>query len=181
MGANGYLPIWDTLVTFYQVACSKNGAASDDCKHVQRAYNLQAAYQGWLAVGCPRKETRNGHVYQTMAVTDPSATFKSYQCEAAKTGCYSNDDCHLGGAGSVCYCYGETCIDTYETIPGTNEKRDVVRGSKSDHYNSGVNNACYYHFIAHCDCNYDWAGGFPKRNLWVQGQSVSSLPNSNLS
>jgi len=175
----GYLPVWDQLISFYQQGCSENGAASAECKNVQRGYNLQAAYEGWLAVGCPKLTTSNGLVYQNMAIANPDATPITYQCEAAKTGCHSRSDCHNGGAiGTVCYCYGESCIDESGTIPGTSQKRDIVRGDQSGYFKSGVNGACYYLFAQPCLCNYEWAGGLGKRNLWVQDESLGSLAKS---
>lgn len=174
----GFIPVWQILIDFYNQKCASAGATSDYCKHLQRAYNLQAAYEGWLAVGCPKQETTNGVVYQQMSITDINANTKTYQCDAAKTGCYSDDDCHLGGALSVCYCYGPSCIDGGEDVAGTSIQRDTVRGSESGHYYSGVNNACYYKFIAHCDCNSDWAGGLQARQLWVRDGALNLFSNS---
>ncbi|MDP2324238.1 MAG: hypothetical protein Q8N51_09450, partial [Gammaproteobacteria bacterium] len=89
-------------------------------------------------------------------------------CVVSKTGCRSNDSCHLGGAGSVCYCYGPECIDTGDQVSGTNMHRDRVRGDQSGSYDQGVNNSCYYKFIAHCNCDTAWSGGLPERALYRQ-------------
>lgn len=167
----GFSPVWETLINVYNIKCIKNGADSDDCRHRQIAYNLQAAYEGWLSFECSNLETTNGLVYQEMAISDPSATIKTYQCNAAKTGCNDDNDCHIGGAGSVCYCYGPSCIDGGDELAGTVITRSTVRGDESGSYDSGVNNACYYHVGVYCNCDKNWSGGLAERQLWVQGES----------
>merc|ERR1712226_619324 len=112
------------------------------------------AYEGWLATGCPKLTTNNDLVYQRMAISNPSADIKTYQCEAAKTGCYHDSDCHIGGAiASQCYCYGASCIDTGDEVSGTDMRRSKVRGNKSGKTKSGVNNACTYHIGVTCRCH----------------------------
>jgi len=177
--AYAFKPVWEMLITFYTGRCAATGGTVD-CENEQRAYNLQAAYEGWLGVQCPKLHTRNGVVYQQMVFSSSSGHSRTYQCNAAKTGCHSNDDCHLGGAGSVCYCYGESCLDTGDAVEGSSKRRSKVRGSKSGSYHSGVNNACYYHFIAHCDCDHGWSGGLPDRTLYVQGGADLSYNNGDV-
>jgi len=137
---------------------------------MQRAVNLQAAYDGWTATGCPKAADSRGTTYQAMAIDSTTAQGISvYKCAVSKTGCRSDDDCHLGGAGSVCYCYGAGCIDQGANILGsTSTFRDKIRGSQEGSYNEGVNNACYYKFIAHCNCDGNWAGGLSDRNIYQQ-------------
>jgi hypothetical protein len=162
-----FKPIWDLLYGIYQADCTAKGSPA--CANMQRALNLQAAYDGWTAIGCPQLGD-----YQFMA-TDSTDEYgiSTWRCVAAKTGCRSDDVCHLGGAGSVCYCYGSGCIDQGDAIPsrsgsGTQTFRDKIRGSQQGSYSEGVNNACYYHFGAYCDCDTNWAGGLPDRNVYQQ-------------
>lgn len=165
-----YRAIWVYLQQLYTVACqaAPNGAA---CSNVQRAVNLQAYYEGINALGCPTQTAA-----QAFMSTKPSALgISTYYCRAEKEGCNSNDDCHLGGAGSVCYCYGPTCIShDPNAITGTSEHRAIVQGSQSGSYNFGVNNACAYAFLAHCNCHNDWAGGLPSRDLYTQTGPTTS-------
>jgi hypothetical protein len=162
----GYEPIWETLISLYQVKCNHGNKTSEDCKNMQRGYNLQAAYEGWLAVGCPKVVTTNGLVYQQMTIADSSSDFATYQCELARTGCYHKSDCHYH---TGCYCHGESCIDGGDEVTGTGIRRNKVRGVKSGKWDTGVNKACYYSWGAvHCECHYNWSGGLRARQLWVQ-------------
>jgi hypothetical protein len=166
-----FKPLWQLLSTIYRPACATAGKGSKACQNLQRAFNLQAAYEGWTAVGCPRLADGRNQVYQTMAIAGASSQgINTYKCSIAKTGCRKNDDCHLGGAGSVCYCYGSGCIDTGASISGTDLFRDKVRGVKSGSYNAGVNKSCYYKFIAHCNCDAGWSGGLLNRTLYLQSE-----------
>ncbi|MBX3618333.1 hypothetical protein [Nitrosomonas sp.] len=161
--------IWDLLSSIYSPGCAHDGKGSKACNNLQRAVNLQAAYEGWTAVGCPlTKDVKDG-VYQSMRVAGGTILgINSYECIVSKTGCRSDDSCHLGGSGSVCYCYGSDCIDTGDQISGTNMFRDKVRGDQSGSYNEGVNNSCYYKFIAHCNCDTSWSGGLSERAIYRQ-------------
>lgn len=167
-----FKPIWELLDGIYASACATGGKGSAACANVQRARNLQAAYEGWTAVSCP--ELKSGSlVYQTMAIEGTSSLgINTYKCTAAKTGCRASGDCHLGGAlGGVCYCYGNTCLDTGEKVSGTDQSRTEVRGSQSGSYDKGVNKSCYYKASVHCTCQNGWAGGLPERNLYLQSGS----------
>jgi hypothetical protein len=163
-----FKPIWDLLYGIYQADCTTKGSTA--CLNMQRAVNLQAAYDGWTATGCPKAADSRGTTYQAMAIDSTTAQGISvYKCAVSKTGCRSDDDCHLGGGGSVCYCYGAGCIDQGANILGsTTTFRNKVRGSQEGSYNEGVNNACYYKFIAHCNCDGNWAGGLSDRNIYQQ-------------
>ncbi len=164
-----FKPIWELLIGIYEPACATAGTGSDACNNLQRAVALQAAYEGWTAIGCPQAKTTGNSVYQAMRTSGPTSLgIYTYECWVAKTGCLSDDDCHLGGAGSVCYCYGSGCLDTGDAISGTSMYRDKVRGDESGSYDEGVNNSCYYHFLAHCDCDTGWSGGLASRNLYQQ-------------
>jgi hypothetical protein len=175
-----FKPIWDLLIAIYTPGCSASGKGSTDCKFLQRAINLQAAYEGWTAVGCDVKKDNTGAIFQTMQVdSSTSQGINTYRCRVSKTGCRSDDSCHLGGAGSVCYCYGSQCIDQGDKLSGTDMFRDKVRGDQSGSYNEGVNNSCYYKFIAHCNCDTSWAGGLPDRNLYLQAAQYN-LENARL-
>lgn len=174
-----FKPIWEPLITFYSTRCASTGAAAD-CAGVQRAFNLQAAYEGWLAVGCPKLVTTNNLTYQQMVASKRVGQFQTYQCNVAKTGCNTDDDCHIGGAGEVCYCYGPSCIDAGPTLPGTSLVRSEVRGDERGHYYRGVNNACWYHAGVWCKCWENYPGGEPERQLYVQdgiaAEDLASLP-----
>ncbi len=65
----GYKPIWEALKYIYQVGCAENGPDSIDCNNLQRAFTLQAAYDGYVAVGCDYR-TAGKYAYQAMAVDD---------------------------------------------------------------------------------------------------------------
>jgi hypothetical protein len=165
----GYHPVWRVLIDIYSVKCAKSGKGSKDCDNLQRAYNLQATYEGWVAIGCPKENDLRQQTMQRMAIEGTSTLgINTYQCIVSKTGCRSNDDCHLGGAGSACYCYGASCIDQGSQISGTGSFRDKVRGSQQGSYNEGVNNSCTYRFGAWCGCVSDWAGGLPERTIYRQ-------------
>lgn len=164
-----FQPVWRILIDIYTLKCAKSGKGSKDCANLQRAYNLQATYEGWVAIGCPKENDQRANVMQQMAV-DSTSTYgiNTYRCLLSKTGCRSNDDCHLGGGGSVCYCYGQGCIDTGDPIPGSTYFRNKVRGSKSGSYDEGVNNSCTYRIGVWCGCNSSWAGGLPERTVYRQ-------------
>lgn len=170
-----YKPLHVLLQQLYSKECQQapKGTA---CAHVQRAVNLQAYYDGILALRCPTLKN-NAVTYQFFGRTDASSLgIRTYFCQAAKEGCTSDADCHLGGAGSVCYCYGDGCVDhASATITGTAMHRPTIRGNQSGSYDSGVNNACYYKFIAHCNCDDQWAGGLPKRQLYTQAAPAVSV------
>ena len=167
-----FKPIWELLNSIYSPACAAAGKGSTDCQNLQRAQTLQAAYEGWIAIGCKEEKDGRNAVYQTMEIAGTSEQgVHTYQCKAAKTGCRKDDDCHIGGWGSVCYCYGPGCIDTGERISGTDTYRNKVRGSQSGSYSSGVNLSCRYRVGVTCGCKTGWAGGLPERVLYLQSSS----------
>jgi hypothetical protein len=167
-----FTPIWGILDRVYRTQCSKSGAGSPACENLQRSRNLQAAYEGWLAIECGLNRSDNV-TYQEMRTTGKpnELGIYSYQCWARKTGCVQNRDCRVGGAGSVCYCYGATCFDIGDPIVGMEVNRTKVRGSRSGNYNQGVNNSCYYRVGVTCRCNESWRGGLPDRALYLQSSN----------
>lgn len=164
----GYKPIFLIFHAVYQHQCSVDGPGSDACNNVQRAITLEAAYDGWLAVGCPESLTTDGFVMQAMEMTEPNAHgVHTYQCRAASLGCKAHSDCHVGANTAVTYCYGKTCIDKGDMIPPGDMFRDKVRTQKSGSYDSGVNKSCYYKATGKARCHADWAS---PRLIYSQGQ-----------
>ncbi len=162
-----YKPVWEILISTYHGSCSKDGKGSAACDNLQRAYNLQAAYEAQIALHCPLLSS-GGHRYQAMRIDSTDAQgVSTYACRAEKTGCKADRDCHVGGSGTVCYCYGPSCFDTGEEIAGTSSHRTAVRGSQKGSYNAGANNSCHYKFLT-CGCDPHWAGGLPDRDLYLQ-------------
>lgn len=167
-----FKPIWELLNSMYSPACAAAGKGSPECDNLQRTQTLQSAYEGWLAIGCKEEKDGRNAVYQTMEIAGTSQLgVHTYQCKAAKTGCRTDNDCHIGGWGSVCYCYGPGCIDTGARISGTDMYRNKVRGKESGSYNSGVNLSCRYRAGVTCGCKTGWAGGLPERTLYLQSSS----------
>jgi len=175
-------PVWLVLQALFQEECAASGANSEACQDLQRATNLQAAYEGWMSVGCPFLETSDHVVYQSFQVQNPEAAVgsKLYQCHAARTGCYYDSDCHTGGAGTVTYCYGSSCLDQGERLLGGGF-RTKVKGSKSGSYKHGVNQACYYKVFHGARCHKGWAGGLPDRYIYQQGAQYSAFLASAIS
>ncbi len=167
-----FKPIWQLLIQIYQPLCGKDGKGSAACDNLQRAVNLQAAFEGWTAIGCTLQIDGQNMSYQAFEVdSSNSLGIETYRCRLAKTGCRTDDDCHLGGAiGTVCYCYGSNCVDQGESFAST--FRNKIWGDKSGGSADGVNNSCYYKFGAYCDCDKSWAGGLPNRTIYLQ-----SAPN----
>lgn len=169
-----FTPVWEALSQIYTPLCKKQKQGSKACQNLQRAVNLQAAYEGWTAVGCEEKTAGEGDnkiTYQRMAVAGTTSLgIATYKCAAKKTGCYSGKtDCHIGGLiGSQCYCYGPTCLQKGAAIAGTDLFRSDVQGSQSGGTNDDVNQSCKYQIGVYCDCDYGWSDGLPDRNLYLQ-------------
>lgn len=151
-----FKPIWEILISIYGVRCAQGG--SDDCDHLQRAYNLQAAHEGWLAFQCaPMYTADNAHWMQKM-VAHSNSNIQTYSCMVNKFGCYEDSDCHNGGTiGAACYCYGNSCMAQGDSIAGTDEHR--IRAIRSYVFESDVNPSCWYPFLQPCRCNKAWNGG----------------------
>jgi hypothetical protein len=167
-----FTPVWSLLARVYRTQCGRSGPGSPACQNLQRTRNLEAAYEGWLAVEC-NPQSSAGMPYQEMRTTGApnQLGIYSYQCWARKTGCEQDRDCSIGGAGSVCYCYGPSCFDIGALIEGTQENRTTVRGTRSGGTNQGVNRSCNYRFGGTCRCNQSWQGGLPERSLYLQSSN----------
>jgi hypothetical protein len=160
-----FRPIWQILDRIYTIPCSKEGKDSRACQNLQRAVNLQAAFEGWMAVRCQREEAM-GVTYQKMAIdSTDSQGISTYKCTVTKTGCLVKNDCHFGGF-FVCYCYGAGCIDRGDQVD-TNTYRDEIRLKEKGSYTEGVNNSCYRKSLT-CNCDADWSGGLSDRNIYQQ-------------
>ncbi len=164
----GFKPVWELWMQIYSPLCKERG--SKDCANLQRALNLKTAFEGRLAIGCPVERDGRGNIVQTMALDgEPSARgIQAYGCFVEKTGCRSNLDCRANGGR--CFCYGPSCIDQGANIPGTDQFRNRVRGTREGSYTSGVNNACTFRsgIGSSCSCNTSWSGGLPRRDLFQQ-------------
>ena len=166
-----WLSLWTVLERVFQKFCDRSDPKS--CEDYQRALNLEAAYEGWLAVGCPRIEAR-GSFLQTMIAYPPIGAIKTYGCLARKEGCIADDDCHIGGALSVCYCYGAGCVERDLDQPvgdpdAPSDWRNTVRSEQLGSFNEGVNRSCYYRIGVTCGCDTAKQVGLGARFLWRQG------------
>lgn len=168
----GFKPVWELWIHIYSPLCS--GGSAKDCGNLQRAYNLKTAYEGVLAIGCPEQKDGNGGIVQAIAPAgEPNSLgIQAYGCFAERTGCRSNSDCRVGGAGTACYCYGPSCLDQGEGIAGTTLFRTRVRGSQEGGFRHGVNNSCRLRggIGNTCSCNTTWTGGLPRRDLFQPPQ-----------
>ncbi|UXI65899.1 hypothetical protein [Tahibacter amnicola] len=165
----GFKPVWELWMQIYSPLCTTKG--SKDCENLQRAYNLKTAYEGLLAIGCPREEDGNGSVYQTVAPTgDPNTQgMVTYGCFAERTGCRSNLDCRIGGVFGACYCHGASCLDQGARVVGTDQFRTRVRATQEGGYREGVNNSCRLRggIKNTCSCDTSWQGGLRRRDLFL--------------
>ena len=133
-----------------------------------KALNLEAYYQGMLDFGC--QYLAHGSVVLRKFIRTSSGKLPYYACSIPPRGCQSNNDCKLGGAGSVCYCYGPSCLD-HQSVSDFSSKikeQRVIRRSQSGSYYSGINNSCYYAVPVRCVCNYNWGGGW--KTIWPTGE-----------
>jgi hypothetical protein len=169
-----FTPVWEVLINVYSPLCNADvkggrGKGTANCQNLQRAVNLQAAYEGWLAVGCTPESDDRGPwaLYQAMKVAGTTSLGTNiYQCWLDKTGCRSNNDCRIGRGEAQCYCYGKSCIDAGALVPPGNVRRNTVRRNLQGGYRQGVNNSC--RLTAYCSCNTTWPGGEPVRYLYKQ-------------
>ncbi|MDD9944652.1 MAG: MAC/perforin domain-containing protein [Myxococcales bacterium] len=162
-----YKPIWHFLYRAYSPGCQEGDP--DSCENLQRAANLQAAYEGWKAVECPHESDGRDRSYQSMEIAGTTSLgINTYACHVSKTGCRADDDC---SGGTSCFCYGASCIDRGNILTGTELYRDKVRGTREGNVREGVNDSCSYVFLAGCKCDETWAGGLPDRYLYEQGVS----------
>lgn len=94
--------IWDLLKTRFI------GKGNDD--QLSRVLNIEAYYEGVLDYGCTLSSKNN--VDLRWLEQNKQSKLPDFSCMLAALGCRSSHDCHIGGAGSVCYCYGSSCVDT---------------------------------------------------------------------
>ena len=162
-------PIWQLLFNLFQGECDESG---NHCENYQRALNLEAAYEGWMAVGCSTEIT-NQLILQRMQVhsINPSSKVELFGCWARKLGCTSNSDCSGHDAfWRNCYCYGKGCVDldTARSIGNParpDGHRNTIRATKLGSSSAGVNLSCEEKAF-HCACNQQW--GERERWLWLQ-------------
>jgi len=174
--AYAFKPVWQLLMSIYQQKCDVSGSSSDACTQLQRAYNLNAAYEGWIAFRCPRTYTSNGHAVQRMRVVESTNPIQTYACHAAKYGCYEDSDCSSGGvAGTVCYCYGPSCLAPGNLISGTDQHRpEIKKVYDGSAFSAGVNPSCVYYVLQGCYCYKPWNKGGGDVDIWTQSLAASS-------
>lgn len=175
-----YKPIWELLMDVYRADCTNAGKDSKACLNFQRAVNLQATYEGFLAFNCIKNSTSGGMFVQgmTAGVANGNGIYY-YACKQTKTGCRTDDDCNLatgddspnwfGGDWSECFCEGPSCV-TSQLIPGTTQYRSVIKPLEPNKVKAnsdvGVNASC--RDDATCTCDTAWGGGLAERDLWDQ-------------
>jgi hypothetical protein len=141
-----FRPIWDLLKT-----------RAENSEDRRRALNLEAYFAGFRGYPCDYRKAKET-VLQRFAPAPAGADTESpFICERPCDGCQNDDDCHLGGAGSVCYCYGDSCINTIDGRP-------EVQYGQTGSYNQGINNSCGYDFLS-CSCDGSgtkWKTTWPK-------------------
>lgn len=184
-----YRPVWELLMDVYRAACITRGDAQA-CEHFQRAVNLQAAFEGFLAYNCILNRTtsadpsRSGLFVQGMVALPANRYGISYYaCKQTKAGCSNDNDCNYGTGGSgwpwdpkwqQCFCEGSGCIAA-QLIPGTSQYRSVVKTREPDkskaNSNVGVNDSC--RDDSSCTCNTAWAGGEQEREIYNQATGGS--------
>ena len=128
-----FTPVWELV--------SRLDGPSSDMYY--RALNLKAYYSGFLEFGCRKRTTYNGFILQQFVEVpqDPG----HYRCEFANEGCRSDSDCHIK-LGSMCYCYGDTCIkdDKYG--------RPQSLTTQIGRHGKGINSCCHYRVGVTCGC-----------------------------
>jgi hypothetical protein len=184
-----YRPVWELLMDVYRSACVTTKDANA-CLHFQRAVNLQAAYEGFLAYNCilnrtsSADPTKPGLFVQGMIALPPNGnSIVYYACKQTKAGCSNDNDCNAGTGGSgwpwdpkwqQCFCEGSGCITT-QLIPGTTQYRSIIKNREpdksKDNSNVGVNDSC--RDDSSCTCNTAWAGGEQEREIWNQATGGS--------
>jgi hypothetical protein len=173
--AYAFKPVWQILIGIYQEKCDASGSGSDACKHLQRAYNLNAAYEGWAAFGCRPEYTSNGHLVQHMRVVVPSGnSIHTYACHVGKYGC--NDftkDCWHGTVPTDCWCYGPSCLTPGPIISGTNQHRPEIKRAPGGP-TLPVDSSCYLQvFPPGCKCDVTWNKDGGDTDIWTQSLASS--------
>ena len=184
-----YRPVWELLMDVYRAACV-TAKDANACQHFQRAVNLQAAYEGFLAYDCilnrtaSADPTKPGLFVQGMVALPANGNgIVYYACKQTKAGCSNDNDCNAGTGGSgwpwdrkwqQCFCEGSGCIST-QLIAGTSQYRSIIKNREPDkskaNSNVGVNDSC--RDDSSCTCNTAWAGGEQEREIWNQATGGS--------
>ena len=90
-----YKPIWDVLLMkFY----------NDTARHAI-AMNLMQYYYGSKDFGCSLQTSGNAKL-RSFEYHEQDPKMPIFKCMLINKGCHRNSDCHIGGAGTVTYCYG---------------------------------------------------------------------------
>ena len=100
-----FTSVWQILKERYL------GSNDDD---LARSLNLEAYYSAVLDFGCTA--TKDGSVRLRWMEQNSASKMPDFSCKIAALGCQSDDDCHIGGSGSVCYCYGSSCVEDKEVM-----------------------------------------------------------------
>ena len=100
-----FTAIWDLLQERYL------GSNDDD---LARSLNLEACYSAVLDLKCTRPS--DDKVSLKWLEPDKKSKLPTFSCKIAALGCQKDSDCHIGGAASVCYCYGSSCVDKKEVM-----------------------------------------------------------------
>ena len=122
------------------------------------ASNLKQYHYGLRDFGCTFQKNGNTKMrsfdYRVRKITQPI-----FQCFLINKGCHSNSDCHIGGAGTVTYCYGSSCYDYKSPTFGNKATNVIIRWSKKGSYNEGINSSCDYKVGVAGACDYNYYGG----------------------
>ena len=145
-----YTAIWEILMMKFR---------GDPRRHAI-AMNMQQYYEGFKDFGCSLIEGKMGELKNKPLRQFRHGRFStkgvpSYECHLEKEGCHNDEDCHIGGAGSVTYCYGHSCVEYLPASMGSKAKDVTIRDRKHGSYDEGVNRSCYYALcsqtLAKCD------------------------------
>jgi hypothetical protein len=150
-------PVWEVLINLFGRDCPSNitnlkePTAIAACHNKQRALNLQAAYEGIIAMACEEnvdEDTKLSLQWMEISGEDISGSQK-YQCVQLNEGCHSHDACHKENYtwGSL-YCYGSYCVAKEDKpILGTDKYRSRFlpkkdASLKNNESNTTVNGTC---------------------------------------
>lgn len=143
--------------------------------HFGKALNLQHFVTGYLGHRCNyRKDSQSGYVLkQFMTAEDHTPEKPSYKCVMPSQGCHSNNDCKVGAWGTVCYCYGDSCVDyNSQQIAGKIINNPVIRHAIKGSTKEGINQSCRYKLFSKCQCVNNWDGG--PQTIWSSGMVIKN-------
>lgn len=159
-----YVNVWELLKRRYL-----------GTEHFRKAINIQSYYLGYLNMGCSKKDDA-GIELRRFVLAEDHPDVPQYECQLAPEGCRGDNDCHIGGAGSTCYCYGNGCVD-HRTVEDPRhvlqEERYVKRNYDGSSSWSGVNWSCHYHIGIYCVCDKSWGGSW--KTVWPDERHRSEL------